>query len=423
MEERGVPGEGRRGRRARSGRRLKPPLGSAAEAALGVRYSMRRFVMLLAILQVATACEKPPSVRRPTQLPDPINLQLLWRRSAQHYAGRHLSVAVLSPCAIWTTGMEAAAWSCGGDSLHTLPTGEGPGEFIQPWLAAEWGGDSVAIWDARLRRLSILHATGSLGRVVALPISAEQGRVAGLFRRDTTLRVWTNPFPLAFGPGAIDSAAHVWAMRPGATSLGAALLSFPGPRSTIIQDERTFSRVDAPVRRKPLVAALADGTLLVGSTGSDTVMVHDWNGALVDTLVLGLPSESVTGDDRSRYADSVRKSFRDELAGQQLGAELNAFFLERAEAIISAAEWPATRQQLDLIIAGESGECWVLLPGFEVAYEREWRLYGTDGSIRAVHRVPHAGSVMAAVVSGDTLTTLEVQFHQDTVSLARYARP
>ena len=319
--------------------------------------------------------------------------------------------------------MEAAAWSCGSDSLRTLPTGEGPGEFIQPWLAAEWGGDSVAIWDARLRRLSILHATGSLGRVVALPIAAERGRVADIFHRDTALRVWTNPYPVAFGNVTSDSVGHVWAVRPGAAGLGAALISFPGPRSTIIRDERTFSRVDAPVRRKPLVAALEDGTLLVGSTGSDTVTVHDWDGAVLDTLVLGLPSEPVTDEDRSRYRDSVRKSFRDELAGQQLGAELNAFFLERAEKIVDAAQWPAARQQLDLIVAGQPGEFWALRPGFGPGYEREWRVYRTDGTLWSVQRVPHAGSVMAAVVTGDTLTTLEVQFHLDTVSLARYALP
>ena len=293
---------------------------------------MRRFLRPLAIVLMAAACGESPTIRHSARLPPPIELQLLWRRSAPHYPGRNLSVAVLPPCVIWTTGIEAAAWSCGGDSLQSLPTGEGPGEFIQPWLAATWGPDSVAIWDARLRRVSIFHSDGSLGRVVALPISAEQGRVAGIFRRDSALRIWTNPYPIAFGDIAADSLGHVWDAEPGAAGLGAALLSFPGPRSTIIRDETTFSRVDAPLRRKPLVAALADGKLLVGSTGSDTVTMHDWNGAVLDTLVLGLPSQPVTSDDRSRYADSVRKSFRDELAGQQLGAELNAFFLERAEA-------------------------------------------------------------------------------------------
>lgn len=387
-----------------------------------VLLSMRMISIALAASALfAIACAERPSESRSALTSPASKLHVLWRRPAPHYPGRNLSLAVLSPCVIWTTGMDAASWSCGGDSLLSLPTGEGPGEFIQPWLAAEWGSDSIAVWDARLRRVSILHAEGSLSRVVALPISAEQGRVAGIFRRDTTLRVWTNPFPSAFGNTAVDSVGHVWALRPGEARLGAALVSFPGPRSTIIQDERTFSRVDAPVRRKPLVVALADGTLLVGSTGSDTVTVHDWNGVVLDTLVLGLPSEPVTSDDRSRYADSVRKSFRDELAGQQLGAELNAFFLDRAEQIIDAAEWPATRQRLDLIAAGQQDEFWALMPGFGIGYEREWRVYRLDGSVRAVHHVPHAGSVKAAVVSGDTLTTLEVQFHQDTVHLARYA--
>lgn len=317
--------------------------------------------------------------------------------------------------------MDAAAWTCSGDSLRTLPTGEGPGEFAFPWLVAAWTSDSVVIWDANLRRLSILAADGSLGRVATLPISAEHGRVGGIFHRDTTLRVWTNPHPIAFGDVTADSLGHVWGAEPGAASLGAALLSFQGPASTIIRDETTFSRVDAPVRRRPLVAALADRTLLLGSTGSDTVTLHDWNGTAIDTLALNLPSQPVTDEDHSRYDDSVRKSFRDELAGQQLGAELNAFFLERAEAIIDAAEWPATRQRIDLIAAGDAGELWVLLPRFGAGYEREWRVYRTDGAVRAVYRVPHAGSVRAAAVSGDTLTTLEVQFYQDTVSLARYS--
>ncbi len=382
---------------------------------------MRRFLRPLAIVLLAAACGESPTIRHSARLPPPIELQLLWRRSAPHYPGRNVSVAVLPPCVIWTTGIEAAAWSCGGDSLQSLPTGEGPGEFIQPWLAASWGPDSIAIWDARLRRVSIFHSDGSLGRVAALPISAGQGRVAGIFHRDSALRIWTNPYPIAFGDIEADSLGHVWDAEPGAAGLGAALLSFPGPRSTIIRDETTFSRVDAPLRRKPLVAALADGKLLVGSTGSDTVTMHDWNGAVLDTLVLGLPSQPVTSDDRSRYADSVRKSFRDELAGQQLGAELNAFFLERAEQIIEAAEWPATRQRLDLIVASAAGEFWVLLPGFEAGYDREWRVYQGDGSLRAVHHVPHVGSVRAAAVTGGTLTTLEVQFHQDTASLARYA--
>lgn len=348
-------------------------------------------------------------------------MTVLWRRSGPHYPGRNLSLTVLSPCMIWVTGMETAAWSCSGDSLQSLPVGEGPGEFVYPWLVAAWGTDSVVIWDQHLRRISILAAGGSLGRVVSLPVTAVNGRLGGIFYRDGALRVWTNPYPIAFGDVTADSIAHVWDAVPGSTSLNAPLLSFPGPVSTIMRDETTFSRVDAPVRRRPIVVSTADGQLLVGSTGSDTVTVHGWDGAATDTLVLGIEGESVTDADRTRYADSVRKSFEDELAGQQLGAELNAFFRQRAEDITEAAEWPSTRQRIDLMVAGDSGELWVLLPSFDAGYAREWRVYRRDGSVRAVYRVPHAGSVRAAAVTGDTLTTLEVQFYQDTVSLARYS--
>lgn len=348
-------------------------------------------------------------------------MTVLWRRSEPHYPGRNLSLVVLSPCKIWVTGMDAAAWSCGGDSLRSLPVGEGPGEFVYPWLVASWGSDSVVFWDQHLRRVSILAASGALGRVVSLPVTAVNGRVGGIFYRAGSLRVWTNPYPIAFGDVTADSIAHVWDAVPGSTSLGTPLMSFAGPVSTIMRDETTFSRVDAPVRRRPMVVSTADGQLLVGSTGSDTVTVHGWDGAVTDTLVLGIAGEPVTAEDRTRYADSVRKSFEDELAGQQLGAELNAFFRQRAKEIADAAEWPATRQRIDLMVAGDSGELWVLLPGFDSGYEREWRVFRRDGSVRAVYRVPHAGSVRAAAVSGDTLTTLEVQFYQDTVSLARYS--
>ena len=56
---------------------------------------------------------------------------------------------------------------------------------------------------------------------VALPIAAEQGRVAGIFRRDSALRIWTNPYPIAFGDIAADSLGHVWDAEPGAAGLGA----------------------------------------------------------------------------------------------------------------------------------------------------------------------------------------------------------
>lgn len=46
--------------------------------------------------------------------------------------------------------------------------GEGPGEFRNPWRVAQWPGDSVGVWDRRLRRVTVFDSGGSLGRTIDL---------------------------------------------------------------------------------------------------------------------------------------------------------------------------------------------------------------------------------------------------------------
>lgn len=60
----------------------------------------------------------------------------------------------------------------GADGIHLATwggRGEGPGEFIDPTTLSWWPGDSVAVWDRRLRRLSIFAADGALGRTLVFP--------------------------------------------------------------------------------------------------------------------------------------------------------------------------------------------------------------------------------------------------------------
>ncbi len=279
----------------------------------------------------------------------------------------------------------------------------------------------MVVWDAYLARLSIFDGTGAFVRSAQLPIVLNNGmRVAGIYRHHDQLHLWINPFPVAFTDSAPALRGHVWAVKEGAPQLDDSLISFDGPRSTIMQEGQTYSRVDAPVRRKPLVAVLGDGTTLVASSGSDTVWVHDWTGKLRDTLVLDLPAEAVTEEDHTKYADSIRESFREELAGQPYPADLKKFFMQRAEDIARAGEWPTTRQRIDLLVAGEGDNVWILRPGFGTSHEREWRVHGLDGRVRRVLHVPHWGSVAAAAVHGDTLTTVEFRFGADSTVVARY---
>lgn len=46
--------------------------------------------------------------------------------------------------------------------------GEGPGEYMRPTTLTRWPGDSLAIWDQQMRRISVLDQEGALGRTLAL---------------------------------------------------------------------------------------------------------------------------------------------------------------------------------------------------------------------------------------------------------------
>jgi hypothetical protein len=380
--------------------------------------SVRR--ILLAVPLLLTACHNEHSAS--DTLPATTSYTQLWQHPFELGAAARRSVVVESPCGIWLVAGSVSQWTCTGDSLRALPYGEGPGEVQYPWLVSPWDHDSVAVWDAHLARLSIFDSAGAFVRSMALPIVLNNGmRVAGIFHHDGELHLWINPFPVAFADSAPGLRGHVWAVEEGAAQLADSLISFDGPRSTIMHDEKTWSRVDAPMQPRPLVAVLADGTTLVGSSSSDTVRVYTWDGTARDTLALGLPAEGITDADRGKYADSIRESFESELSGQQYPEDLKQFFRKRAGHIAQAGQWPPARQRMDLMIAGGDDTVWVLRPAFGESHDREWRVYGLDGTVRQVLQVPHWGSVAAAAVNGDTLTTMEFRWGADSTVVARYA--
>ena len=374
---------------------------------------------LLAVSVLLMACRAghPASDLLPATIP----YAQLWQHPFDLGPAARRSVVVESPCGIWLVAGGVSQWTCTGDSLRTLPYGEGPGEVQYPWLVSSWDGDSVAVWDARLARLSIFDSAGAFARSTPLPIVLNYGmRVAGIFHHDGDLHAWINPFPVAFADSAPGLRGHVWSVAEGAAELGDSLISFDGPLSTIMRDGDTYSRVDAPVRRKPFIAVLDDGTTLAASSGSDTVLVYAWDGTVRDTLALGPPAEAITDEDHTKYADSIRESFESELAGQQYPPDLKAFFRKRAVDIAKAGKWPPTRQRIDLMVAGTGDTFWILRPAFGEPHDREWRVYDLDGTVRQVLQVPHWGSVAAAAVNGDTLTTMEFRWGADSTAVARY---
>ncbi|NNL31113.1 MAG: hypothetical protein HKO77_08830, partial [Gemmatimonadetes bacterium] len=65
-------------------------------------------------------------------------------------------------------GQHLATW--GGE-------GDGPGEFRNPFRLSPWPGDSLAVWDSQLRRLSVLDPGGGFGRQVQVAQSEFSGLI------------------------------------------------------------------------------------------------------------------------------------------------------------------------------------------------------------------------------------------------------
>jgi len=59
--------------------------------------------------------------------------------------------------------------------------GEGPGEFRVPTRAFVWGSDSVAVWDYRLRRMSVFTLDGAFVRHVRPELQAVNPDIVGVF--------------------------------------------------------------------------------------------------------------------------------------------------------------------------------------------------------------------------------------------------
>lgn len=380
--------------------------------------SLPRKDCALTIVLLVTACgvdgPAPHAAMR-----DTVHYHEEWARERDDYPTAYRALVLSEPCGIWLLAGSVTRWSCAGDSLGALPTGEGPGETVYPTTASRWGEDSVAVWDERLRRLTIFASGGSFGRTMPLAFdNVVDGRLTRLLTASGQRYVWLDAHP---------DINHAWTGQERSTlrrlgrgpALGDSLLSLPAPGSVVVREEMTFSRIDAPVRHRPLVAVLSDGSIVTGSTRSDALRFHRDTDSAV-TVVLGLPRHAVSAEDRRKYRDSIVSSFELELAAQRLGAELEALFRTRATSMAEAADWPAERQLIDGLVPAGTG-AWVLVAAHDSSRTRSWLVLDADGSIRHAVRVPHRGAVAAAAVRGETLVTWEFLMGEERGFLATYA--
>jgi len=190
----------------------------------------------------------------------------------------------------------------GADGVH-LETwggrGEGPGEFLDPSTISWWPGDSVAVWDRRLRRLALFAHDGVLGRTLTFP--AIEDMPTPLFSHvlaDGNPVVRMTVFP-ADGPvdGLSRQPVAVAVVDPTGAFV-APLGSYPGREGFMRIGEGTIEIFIMPFYRDAAIEAAGPNSI-IASTDRFELKSFAGDGALRRIIRVETPPRLITAAERS----------------------------------------------------------------------------------------------------------------------------
>ena len=306
-------------------------------------------------------------------------------------------------------------------AIRVSRAGSGPGEFRGPLTIGILDGDTVAIWDPALKRLSLLTRTGEFVRSRTIGIETYvHGRVDGVAQWGDSLLLWTNNFPHG-APRPNEQRSFVWIVDRRGIVVDS-LIGMPGPESIVERDDRSQSRIDAPFQRRPFVFFLPDQSILLGNSGNGRFIRIDSRGDTIASFEIALPERRVTEADRRRFIDSARAGMMEEVRRGQFPPEIRAYFARKFDRMLRELPFPATHQRYTLAaVDRERRQLWLQLPGGAEVPERTWWVCDIrTGTVVKRARVPHQGSVAAAAVDPQgRLWTIEYMT-DGTANVVRY---
>jgi hypothetical protein len=290
--------------------------------------------------------------------------------------------------------------------------GQGPGEFREPWSLSLIRGDTIAVWDKTLNRLTFLSPSGAF--ISQRPLvfgQATEGRVRAVAVQGPLggrVMAWAIRHP---GTSRLADAQRAFVWRTDTAGLPRdSVVSMDGPQSIVATFRFGATRLDAPLQRRPFVLFRPDGSFIVANNDHQRIELFDTAGRRVKTVTLQLPpAPRVTSKDRAAYRDSTLASVEREMAGLQYGQALRERFRTAIKRVVDQAQYPSTRPFYEQIIRGDDqSELWVLLPASGSSYHRRWRVVdSTNGALRREIEIPHRANVVAATVREGALYSVE----------------
>jgi hypothetical protein len=264
--------------------------------------------------------------------------------------------------------------------------GEGPGEFRAPFWLGRLGGDSIAVWDAALRRFSVFTPAGEFVRGVSP--SGLQGvfpKAVGVLPGGRFVLASSTSSQVLPPPGQArrDTAAFVVIDADGtvADTLG----RFPGEEMIAVGTPATgFLMRPLPFGRQT-VTAIRDGRVYVGTGDRYEIASFDSAGGLRSVFRADRPSVPVTGEDVREYRRTLVT-----LGGD---AQSNA----QSAKLLEDAPVPATMPPLTALEVDSVGNLWVQDPQKPGDTRGSlWTVLGPDGRAQGTVRVP-AGLIVKEI--------------------------
>jgi hypothetical protein len=251
--------------------------------------------------------------------------------------------------------------------------GEGPGELLHPVWMHPIRGDSLAVWQWNVMRLSFLGRDGAYGRTVQI-ISGDPGVLAsprGILRDGSTLAVMAPASEPQRGV-VRDSAAYARFDPEGAF---AGEVAWAGSAEMFGYEHRGRLQRTLRAFAGPGAFAVGHDRLHLADTHVYEIRSHAADGALRRIVRIDRPPRPVTAADRDAWRDdrldgaegAHRARIRDELAAMP--------FPDRMPAIAN-------------LVADRAGRLWVrrYAPPYEEA--RVWDVVGADGRLEAILEMP-----------------------------------
>lgn len=249
--------------------------------------------------------------------------------------------------------------------------GQGPGEFESPELVGLALGDSVSVWDSRLRRFHHIGRDGGFRSYRPAEWSGARAPEAVDEDRALTASAMTR-----FESGR-ESTIQTWRLRFAESGAGPVLVELKrSALFTIASDGAPPATLVIPFAAVP-VGTLSGGHAFVSNGAEKVIRVFDGDGVELDPLVLPwLPTPPVTHE---MFVDALR-------------GEGDA---EPSEELLDALPVQERLPAIAALTADSEGRIWIQSAPIPKAPNVQWWVIRSDGSIVAAASIPASVEVHA----------------------------